>query len=153
MKANIVVVTHLIWLNGGSSKHLRVPNSKLTSSVLPEVYCFASLSLKPWSQKCRLKTFTNCCAVPVFDWFKLQCLRFNQHHEKVSTGRCAVPQTQGYQASNLSIVVHWGSCVYRHCRLLVAELTRVFGLQTTKETQGLEFPHHCHLGRLKHRRS
>ena len=114
MKADVVIVALLTLLNGGNSKYLQarcfVPNSRLTSSVLPEASCLASLSLKPWSQKCRLKTFTNCCAVPVFDWLKLQWLPFNQHHHKVSTGRCAVPQAQGHETSNLSIAVHWGSC-------------------------------------------
>ena len=113
-EADVVVVALLTLLTGGSSKYLQArcfaSNSKLTSSVLTEASCFASQS-KPWSQRCRLKTFTNCCVVPVFDWLKLEWLRFNQHHHKVSTGRCAVPQIQGYESSNLNTAMHWGSYV------------------------------------------
>ena len=124
-----------------------VPDSKLTSGVLPEASCFASLSLKSWSQKCRLKTSTNCCAVLVFDWFRLQWLRFNQHHHKVST-LCCTPNTGPW------------SVQLEHCCALglprsqamptpfVAELTRALGGPTIKESQGPESPHHCHLGRL-----
>ena len=77
MKADVVIVALLRslvmftpyvvewWQFKNLPARCFVPNSNLTSSVLPETSCFSTLSLKSWSQKCRLKTSTNCCAVSV----------------------------------------------------------------------------------------
>ena len=103
------------WM--GAAQNICRRDALLLTQNWPQVFWQKPLVLlpclwKPWSQKCRLKTFTNCCVVPVFDWLKLEWLRFNQHHHKVSTGRCAVPQIQGHEASNLNTAMRWGSCVW-----------------------------------------